>query len=101
MALRLRNRWHYKGKDWWDWEVFLDDSGSGELSNVDYVEYVLHPTFPNPVRKISSPTGGFVLKASGWGIFMLKAFLHTKDGRKMKLMHELELYRNPKTGTTK
>jgi hypothetical protein len=32
---------------------------------------------------------------------MLKAFLHTKDGRKMKLMHELELYRNPKTGTTK
>ncbi len=101
MALKLRNRWHYKENDWWDWEVFLDDSGSGELSNVAYVEYVLHPTFLNPVRKISDSKGGFVLKTSGWGIFMLKAFVHTKDRRKIKLKHELELHIVPKQGITK
>ncbi len=101
MALKLRNKWKYEGKDWWAWEAFLDDSGSGELANVNYVEYVLHPTFPNPVRKVTNPKGGFVLKTSGWGFFLLKAFVHTKDGRKQKLTHLLELKQDPPEGTSK
>ena len=103
MTLKIRNRWHYKGdlhKDWFDWEAFLDDSGSGELSNVDYVEYILHPTFPNPIRRISNPQGGFVLKTTGWGIFTLKAFVYTKNGKKIRLTHELELKYEPKEGIT-
>ena len=107
MTLKIRNRWHYKGRDiqaenrfWWDWEAFLDDSGSGELSNVDYVEYILHPTFHQPIKKITNPLGGFVLKAAGWGTFMLKAFVYTKDGKKMKLTHELELNLKPEEGIT-
>ncbi len=104
MTLKLRNRWHNKGiqegSDWWDWEAFLDDSGSGELSNVDYVEYILHPTFPHPIKKITNPQGGFVLNATGYGIFLLKAFVYTKDGKQMKLTHELELNYEPKEGPT-
>jgi transcription initiation factor IIF auxiliary subunit len=62
MSLKLKNRWKHKGEDWWEWEAFIDDEGSGDLSQVDYVKYVLHPTFPNPVQEIKNPTGGFVLK---------------------------------------
>ena len=100
MALRLRNRWHYGEGDSWKWEAFLDDGGSGELGQVDHVEYVLHPTFPNPIRKVNDPTGGFVLKTAGWGTFTVKAYVHGKDGKKKKLTHLLELSRDPPEGTT-
>lgn len=99
MALILRNSWHYKGGDWWQWEAFLVDEGSGELEQVDYVEYVLHPTFPNPIRRVDDPEGGFILKTAGWGTFRLKAFVHTKDGEKRKLTHDLQLLRTPPEGT--
>lgn len=99
--LRLKNSWKYKGKDWWDWEAFLDDQGSGELSNVEFVEYILHPTFPEPIRKIRDKTNGFRLKSGGWGVFPLKAFVHTKDGKKLKLEHNLKLQQEPEHGETK
>jgi transcription initiation factor IIF auxiliary subunit len=100
MSLRIRNKWHYKGKDWWDWEAFLDDDGSGELRNVDYVEYILHPTFASPLRKITNPRGGFIIKAAGWGTFELAAFVYTKDGKKRKLTHLLKLKFDPKEGVS-
>ena len=82
MSLRLRNSWHYAGNNWWEWAAFLDDEGSGELSQVDYVEYVLHPSFPNPIRKVTDPQDGFIMKTSGWGVFMLNAFVYKKQGRR-------------------
>jgi transcription initiation factor IIF auxiliary subunit len=100
MSLRLRNTWNYKGDDWWEWEAFLDDEGSGELSNVKFVEYVLHETFPNPIRRIASPAEGFRLKTSGWGTFDLKAFVHYKDGKKVRLQHEIQLEYKPEKGTS-
>jgi transcription initiation factor IIF auxiliary subunit len=100
MALRLRNKWNYKGKDRWRWEAFLDDDGSGELADVDFVEYVLHPTFRDPIRTIQDPAGGFGLKTEGWGTFMLKAFVHMKDGSRTPLKHEIELKYEPPTGNS-
>ena len=100
MSLRLRNKWHYKGKGLWDWEVFLDDNGSGELSRVDYVEYILHPTFPVPIRKVVERRKGFVFRAEGWGAFELKAFVYKKDGTKIKLTHFLELSADPEKGVS-
>jgi len=100
MSLRLRNSWHYVGNDWWEWAAFLDDEGSGELSQVDYVEYVLHPTFPNPVRKVTDPQDGFKMKTAGWGVFMLKAFVNKKQGDKVKLTHMLEFKDSPIDGVS-
>lgn len=98
--MKLRNRWNYKGEDLWSWEAFIDDEGSGEFEKIDHVEYVLHPTFPQPIRRIDDPEGGFVMKTEGWGIFDLKAFVHMKDGSKKRLTHEIELKADPKTGTS-
>jgi transcription initiation factor IIF auxiliary subunit len=98
MAIRLRNRWRYKEDNWWEWKAFLDDEGSGELDQVDFVEYVLHPTFHSTVRRVDNPEGGFVLKTAGWGVFELKAFVYLKNGEKKKLTHQLELSHDPPEG---
>ena len=100
MSLRLRNTWNYKGDDWWEWEAFLDDDGSGDLSNVKFVEYVLHETFSDPIRRIDSSRGNFRLKTAGWGTFDLIAFVHYNDGKKVRLKHEIQLEYEPEKGTS-
>ncbi|MGH9760527.1 MAG: pYEATS domain-containing protein, partial [Blastocatellia bacterium] len=59
MKYRLRNTWDYKSDDWWEWAAFIDDGGSGDLANVNFVEYVLHETFKNPIRRVKDPKDGF------------------------------------------
>ena len=100
MTLRIRNRWKYRGDDRWDWEAFLEDDGSGQLATVDSVEYILHPTFSNPVREVSSAHNQFKLKTNGWGTFELKAFVNFNDGSRKKLTHNIELYYDPDTGVS-
>jgi transcription initiation factor IIF auxiliary subunit len=100
MNLKLRNRWKYKGDNWWEWEAFIDDENSGDLNQVKYVEYVLHNTFPNPVRLIDDPQGGFVLRTAGWGFFELKAFVYTQNNEKIKLSHWIELEVEPQNGVS-
>jgi transcription initiation factor IIF auxiliary subunit len=101
MALRLKNTWEYVGNDRWNWAAFLDDGGSGELKDVQFVEYVLHPTFSNPVRKVFKAEEDFRLETNGWGTFQLKAFVHRKNGIKQKLVHEIKLEYDPAEGTSK
>ncbi|MBI4338697.1 MAG: hypothetical protein HY680_01945 [Chloroflexi bacterium] len=101
MTLKLRNTWQYQGEDRWDWTAYLDDQGSGELSDVEFVEYVLHPTFPKSIVKVSNPKGGFALTTNGWGAFTLVAFVHMTDGTRRKLSHELELAYEPVAGKSR
>lgn len=54
------------GEDRWDWEVHLEGNKE-ELGEVEYVEYTLHETFPNPVRRKYDQSSGFKLETSGWG----------------------------------
>lgn len=100
MSLRLRNSWNYVGDERWDWEVFLDDDGTGEIDDIVFVEYILHPTFPAPKRIKTDRSSKFMLKTNGWGVFWIKAFANTKKGKKIKLKHYLELHYDPKSGTT-
>ena len=39
-----------QGYDWYEWCVFID-ANRDLIDKIEYVEYVLHPTFPNPLRK--------------------------------------------------
>ncbi len=99
-SIRLRNNWKFVGNRRWEWSAFLDDEGTGELSDVDYVEYVLHGTFPQPLVRVDNPQDGFALQTSGWGIFTLVAFVHKKDGTQQRLTHELELASEPAEGVS-
>jgi transcription initiation factor IIF auxiliary subunit len=98
MPLKLKNSWQYQGDDWWEWEAFLDDEGSGDLANVKSVTYVLHETFADPLQSVEDPKGGFPLRTAGWGEFRLKAFVHLKDGGKKTLTHDIELEYEPAKG---
>lgn len=65
------NTSRYVGNGRWDWKVFIKASPQ-ILREILYVEYTLHSTFPNPVRrvdKIGDLSYPFALEINGWGIF--------------------------------
>ena len=76
--------------DWWSWTAFIEPSGDASLDDVKYVEYILHPSFPNPIRRVRSPQDGFALTTKGWGVFPLTARVVFKDTSKNTI--ELEHY---------
>lgn len=98
MTIKLKNNWHYQNDDRWEWELFLDSDNPKELDNVEKVKYILHPTFPDPIRMVKNPSEGFRLKTNGWGTFKTQAFVYFKDGKKKKLVHNLDLQYDPPIG---
>ena len=79
-------------KDRWDWTVFIVGDSS-TLNEIKCVEYTLHPTFPDPVRKIctkgSTSGRGFFLSSNGWGTFIIKVKIMFKDGDVREFKHQL------------
>lgn len=65
--------------NWYEWMVFVDEDES-TLNRIDHVEYLLHPTFPNPRRVVYDASSKFELRSSGWGMFNLKVRIYYKDG---------------------
>lgn len=62
----------------------------GDLNDVDWVEYHLHETFPDPNRKVTSSKNAFALDIWTWGEFTVFATVGFKDGAIQELTHELE-----------
>ena len=81
----------YQGGDWWKWSVWLE-APDEDLDGVEKVVWQLHPTFPEPIQERTDRTSKFRLDTSGWGTFLVQAEVHKKDGKKIKLKHELVLY---------
>lgn len=100
LNIRLRNSWKYVGDDRWDWRVFVEDDGSGDLEKVQQVEYILHPTFANPRRLTEDRANQFELKTNGWGTFLIRAFVETVSGTRIRMEHELYLSYDPEEGVT-
>ncbi len=89
MTLQIRQNVTPNSEGWWDWAIWLDGS-QDELAEVTSVEYVLHPTFSNPVQQVKDRSTNFRLQARGWGEFNIKARVHL-DGDVIMLEHWLEL----------
>jgi tetratricopeptide (TPR) repeat protein len=77
-------------KGWYNWEIYLDAPKS-VLSSIDDVEYNLHPSFKDPIRRINDPKNGFVLKSNGWGEFKVKVKIKLKNGETITKYHWLNL----------
>jgi len=86
-AKKTRKR---KGLERFKWKVFVDEDKE-TLEKIDYVEYLLHPTFPNPRRIVSNRESRFALRSSGWGQFTVRARVHFKDGTIEAAQHFLDL----------
>jgi len=96
MTITLENRSQYTRKvgstDFWEWTAYVKCDPPDSLDDIEYVEYHLHPTFHNPVRRVFSQQGGFPLRSEGWGTFELKARVVFKGSEKEPriLKHELK-----------
>lgn len=93
-ALTVRNTSTYTGAGRWDWTIFLD-ADPDTLRQVECVEYVLHPTFPNPVRKVcKKPETKFAYSTNGWGTFTVKVKILNKD-RSVEVLNHLLVFQQP------
>ncbi|HEY8185082.1 MAG TPA: pYEATS domain-containing protein [Pyrinomonadaceae bacterium] len=97
--MRLEQKATYASDNWWEWSVWVEGDKE-ELKQIDYVEYNLHSSFPEPVRRIEDRSSKFRLDSSGWGEFTIRATVVNKDGEKKHLRHRLEL-QYPDEGKTR
>jgi len=90
MPVDVKQRCEYKGQDWWKWSVWIEASDK-VLDEIEYVEYRLHPTFPDPVRRATNRKEKFLIESAGWGEFMIGVEISTKKGEHLKRQHWLTL----------
>jgi len=90
MSIRISQESKYKGNDRWSWSVWLEGPDQ-ELDLIEYVDYMLHPTFRDPLRHIADRQSKFRLNSAGWGEFMIYLNIKHKDGRVAKRKHWLRL----------
>ena len=80
----------YQGNDWWEWAVWVE-AKPADMAKINYVEYKLHPTFPNPLRKQNNRDEKFRGGSAGWGEFMISAEIVNQDRSRIKTHHWLTL----------
>jgi transcription initiation factor IIF auxiliary subunit len=97
LDLEIQNSWEYQDDDWWEWSAYITGRS---MDKVKWVEYILHPSFRNPVRRETTRADGFKMETEGWGTFKLKAVAHMIDGRDVLLTHNVVLKKSPRNGKT-
>jgi len=75
--------------EYYRWRVFVDESQE-VLSQIKSVEYLLHPTFAEPLQVRDDPADKFSLETIGWGVFIIAIRVTFKDGRKEDLRYGLD-----------
>ena len=92
VTIRTGNSARSLGSGRWEWSVFVL-APNDVLNQIQYVEYTLHPTFPEPVQRVTErglESGkGFVLKATGWGTFEIAVKVVFSNGKIRYLKHQL------------
>lgn len=87
--LKLVNNSNYRGNSNWGWNVWLEGQAVDE-GRVESVTYYLHPTFSNPIHRVTDKSSGFKLSGSGWGEFNIKADVALADGETLTLNYWLQ-----------
>jgi transcription initiation factor IIF auxiliary subunit len=90
VALSIRQNQKYMGSDYWQWSVCLDGTQE-ELDSVEYVTYILDPTFNEPVRIVGDRTTNFRLTTFASGAFTIHANIMHRDGQETTVQHDLVL----------
>jgi transcription initiation factor IIF auxiliary subunit len=99
MTLQIEQGFKYRGDDYWNWWIWIEGPQE-ELDQIDHVTYILHPSFPNPVREVNNRSTKFRLDTAGWGVFLIRATVKHKNGKETPLTHYLIL-KHPDQAPTK
>jgi len=75
---------------YYEWRVFVDEPPA-VLETISQVDYVLHPTFPDPFQSSRDRSRQFELRASGWGGFAIVITVHYTNGAEAKTSYFLDL----------
>lgn len=78
------------GRTNYQWRVFLDEP-LAVRETIAHVQYLLHPTFPEPLQIRTDPHTNFAVEASGWGSFHMLITVRYKDGNEEKISYYLDL----------
>jgi hypothetical protein len=89
MSLGIRQEATYADGRW-DWSIWIDGPDV-ELDQVESVEWVLHPTFPEPIVRVKQRQSKFRLDSFSLGEFEINAHVTAKSGRRQHLKHWLRL----------
>lgn len=68
-------------RGYYNWTVFIR-ADEATLNSIDYVEYLLHPTFVTPQVNSYNKRTNFGYSANGWGEFEIKSKILFKDKTK-------------------
>jgi len=98
--LKVRNTYRYLERGRYQWTLFIDEDRA-TLKRIRCVEYTLHPTFPDPVRRICEPEDAFRLSTDGWGEFTILLKIEWGDGRVTRQQYRLDLHSPPGVAFTK
>jgi transcription initiation factor IIF auxiliary subunit len=92
-GIRADNTAKYLGDGRYDWTVYIAGSAD-ELKKITYVQYTLHPTFKDPVRKVTNGAGRypFALSLNGWDEFSIGVKIVYRDGTTASFAYKLNLF---------
>lgn len=77
--------------------VWLDETDSF-LDRVEFVEYELHHSFRNRVRKSASRSNKFSVTFWAWGGFDINVRVHLRNGEVIRRIHKLDFRLPDDTG---
>ena len=92
-ALRSGGKEHYHLGVW-------IDGDDRELDQIVMVEYELHPSFKNRVKRSRNRKNGFSVTFWTWGMFNIHIRIHRQSGQVQKLDHYLKYNLPPDDGTS-
>jgi hypothetical protein len=78
------------GRTYYKWRVFMDEPDQ-VLNRIEEVQYLLHPTFPEPFQVRTNPNDKFAVEASGWGQFLIQITIKYKDQSTVRTGYFLDL----------
>ena len=78
------------GQRYYRWRLFVEEP-QDVRDRIKSVEYILHPTFPEPVQVRTDPGDNFALETSGWGSFRAAIRIYFKDGTKEDTSYWVDL----------
>lgn len=85
---KVTERLVYEGSHAYEWSLEIDEPESN-LSKIDFVKYMLHHTFPQPIRIVRDRKSNFRLETIGWGTFFVRMEVHFVDGSVGRTGHDL------------
>ena len=90
MSYRIAQDFDYAGNDYWHWRAWIE-AEPAMMQAVDKVVWLLHPSFKRTRITTANRSSGFMLKASGWGTFRLRAEVVLNSGESRTLSKTLKL----------